>query len=207
MAVVKHAFMPFYIIIQFWNDFQVQGSAIFQAGATWTADDNIYDARDATNAADLSGVDTMSWWCDAGGGGVAGIAFVGALCTSYNTNLNEKQWSAAGSGFVSWNEIMNSFDSDQNRFVDPYVNGSHFIFKYRFSLMSLDTTLEWAMTLMINMEGMMGPAMGKVSWVTDHMIITNGQHAQNQIGKSIMHLWTGETDVLRIYQVKLFHEV
>ena len=43
----------------------------------------------------------MSWWCNAGGGGVAGIAFVGALCSSYNTNLNEKQWSAAGSGFVS----------------------------------------------------------------------------------------------------------
>ena len=48
----------------------------------------------------------MSWWCDAGEGGVAGIAFVGALCTSYNTNLNEKQWSAAGSGFVSWNEAI-----------------------------------------------------------------------------------------------------
>ena len=53
----------------------------------------------------------MSWWCDAGGGGVAGIAFVGALCTSYNTNLNEKQRSAAESGFVSWNEIMKSFDN------------------------------------------------------------------------------------------------
>ena len=53
----------------------------------------------------------MSWWCDNGGGGVAGIAFVGALCTSYNTNLNEKQRSAAESGFVSWNEIMKSFDN------------------------------------------------------------------------------------------------
>ena len=53
----------------------------------------------------------MSWWCDNGGGGVAGIAFVGALCTSYNTNLNEKQRSAAESGFVSWNEIMISFDN------------------------------------------------------------------------------------------------
>ena len=43
----------------------------------------------------------MSWFCEAGGGGVAGIAFVGSLCGSYNTNLNERQWSAAGTGFVS----------------------------------------------------------------------------------------------------------
>ena len=45
----------------------------------------------------------MSWWCNAGGGGVAGIAWVGTLCSGggYNTNLNEKQWSPAGSGFVS----------------------------------------------------------------------------------------------------------
>ena len=59
----------------------------------------------------------MSWWCDAGGGGVAGIAFVGALCTSYNTNLNEKQWSAAGSGFVSCNEIVKSFDTIEMSFL------------------------------------------------------------------------------------------
>ena len=44
---------------------------------------------------------TMSWFCEAGGGGVAGIAFVGSLCGSYNTNLNERQGSAAGTGFVS----------------------------------------------------------------------------------------------------------
>ena len=43
----------------------------------------------------------MSWFCEAGGGGVAGIAFVGSLCGSYNTNLNERQGSAAGTGFVS----------------------------------------------------------------------------------------------------------
>ena len=43
----------------------------------------------------------MSWFCENGGGGVAGIAFVGSLCGSYNTNLNERQWSAAGTGFVS----------------------------------------------------------------------------------------------------------
>ena len=45
----------------------------------------------------------MSWFCDAGGGGTAGIAFLGTLCVSggWNTNLNERQWSAAGTGFVS----------------------------------------------------------------------------------------------------------
>ena len=67
--------------------------------------------------------------------------------------------------------------------------------------MSLDTTLEWATTLMKNMEDMMDHAITKVSWAMDHMILTNGQPAQDQIGKSIMHRWTGETDVLRIYQV------
>jgi hypothetical protein len=87
---------------------KVQGSAVYNAGATWTADDNIYDARDATNALGLDGVDVMSWWCESGGGGTAGIAFVGALCSSYNTNLNEKQQNAAGSGFVS---------TDQNNYV------------------------------------------------------------------------------------------
>ena len=67
---------------------------------TWTADDNINDAREATNEGNY-GVDTMSWWCTPGGGGVAGIAYVGAICSTYNTNLNEKQSYAAGSGFVS----------------------------------------------------------------------------------------------------------
>jgi len=90
-------------------EFEVQGSALYKDGTTWTADDNIYDARDATNAAGLSGVDTMSWWCNAGGGGTAGIAFVGALCSSYNTNLNEKQWSVAGSGFVLAHELGHNF--------------------------------------------------------------------------------------------------
>ena len=80
---------------------KVQGTAIYNEGVTWTADDNIYDARDETNSAGLTGVDTMSWWCNRGGGGVAGIAFVGAICSRYNTNLNEKQRNAAGSGFVS----------------------------------------------------------------------------------------------------------
>ena len=80
---------------------KVEGSAVYNQGASWTADDDIYNAKDATNALNLDGVDVMSWWCDAGGGGVAGIAFVGALCSTSNTNLNEKQWSSAASGFVS----------------------------------------------------------------------------------------------------------
>ena len=69
---------------------------------TWYADDNIYDARTASN--ENSGThnpDVFAWWSASGGGGVAGIAFVGALCSSYHTSLNEKQSSAAGSGFVS----------------------------------------------------------------------------------------------------------
>ena len=87
----------------------------------------------------------MSWWCDAGGGGVAGIAFVGALCTSYNTNLNEKQRSAADSGFVSGNEIMISFDNVKICFSllrAQRIKNTYFIFKNRFLLMNLDTTLE-----------------------------------------------------------------
>ena len=51
-------------------------------------------------------VDTMSWWCGNGGGSTAGIAFVGALCSSYNINLNEKQSSIASSGYVSSIETM-----------------------------------------------------------------------------------------------------
>jgi len=51
----------------------------------------------------------MSWWCDNGGGDTAGIAYVGALCMSYNTNLNEKQDSVAASGFVSLFKIRNVF--------------------------------------------------------------------------------------------------
>ena len=67
--------------------------------------------------------------------------------------------------------------------------------------MNLDTTLEWAMILMRNMEGKVDHAIIKVSWAMDHMILTNGQPAHDPIGKSIMHRWIGETDVLRIYQV------
>ena len=81
--------------------FQVQGSPIFKPETRWNADNNIYNARQATLDENLKNVDTMSWWCDSGGGSVAGIAFVGALCTSYNINLNEFQLTQNGAGFVS----------------------------------------------------------------------------------------------------------
>ena len=64
------------------------------------------DANTATLAEGLVEVDVMSWWCDYGGGGVAGIAWRGTLCRSYNVNLNEKQSSQAGSGFVSIVETL-----------------------------------------------------------------------------------------------------
>ena len=72
-----------------------------QSGVTWTADDNIWDSRVAFNALGLTGVDTMSWWCDDPGSGVKGIAYLGTLCTTGGVNLNEKISSIAGSGFVS----------------------------------------------------------------------------------------------------------
>ena len=69
----------------------------------WTADDNIEDAAQETSAAhsSLPDVDLFAWWCNEGGGGVAGIAFVGALCSSYNINLNEYWSSQSGAAFVS----------------------------------------------------------------------------------------------------------
>ena len=84
---------------------QVQGKAIHKPGARWTADDNLDNASAATVQAGLSGVTTMSWFSASGGGGVAGIAWVGTLCMKhkgYMTNLNEKQRTAAATGFVSF---------------------------------------------------------------------------------------------------------
>ena len=81
---------------------------MYQSGAFWTADDNLQDASMATSDAGLSGVTAMSWFCNQGGGGVAGIAWVGTLCmgSGYNTNLNEAYSSYSVSGFVS--SIANS---------------------------------------------------------------------------------------------------
>ena len=67
----------------------------------WSADENIYDAREETLKVKMENVDVMSWWCDEGDGDIAGISFVGGLCSSYNLNLNEYQDSISASGFVS----------------------------------------------------------------------------------------------------------
>ena len=74
---------------------------MYKPGTFWTADNNIGDARQATEDAGLSGVTSMSWFCKWGGGGVAGIAYLGTLCGRYNTNLNEANSNKAVSGFVS----------------------------------------------------------------------------------------------------------
>ena len=54
----------------------------------------------------------MSWWCNQGGGGTAGIAYVGTLCMGdgYNTNLNEGDSSKAVSGYVSLPIFIHMFD-------------------------------------------------------------------------------------------------
>ena len=49
----------------------------------------------------MKNVDVMSWWCDKGAGDIAGISFVGGLCSSYNLNLNEYQESPSAAGYVS----------------------------------------------------------------------------------------------------------
>merc|ERR1712038_1143565 len=91
-------------------EFEVVGNSVYNQGVTWTADDNIYDARDASNAnSGAANPDMFAWFCSSGGGGVAGIAFVEALCSTYHTSLNEKQHSAAGSGFVLAHELGHNF--------------------------------------------------------------------------------------------------
>ena len=84
---------------------QVQGSPLYK-NVVWNADTNLKDAQRATNQANLRGVTTTSWWCDTGGGGVAGMAYVGCLCNSCATNLNEYQNTQSGSGFVSTGLIL-----------------------------------------------------------------------------------------------------
>ena len=75
---------------------------MYQSGAFWTADDNLSQAT-AASAASGADVTAFSWFVNQGGGGVAGIAWVGTLCmhSGYNTNLNEAYSSQAVSAFVS----------------------------------------------------------------------------------------------------------
>merc|ERR1719216_801337 len=53
----------------------------------------------------------MSWFCNQGGGGVAGMAWVGTLCmhSGYNTNLNEAYSSQAVSAFILSHELGHNF--------------------------------------------------------------------------------------------------
>ena len=88
------------IIIQTPCSRQVVGSAQFKPDTYWNADNNIKEANRMTNYLNPK-VDTMSWWCDYGGGSTAGIAYVGALCSGHRTNLNEYQSTQSASGFVS----------------------------------------------------------------------------------------------------------
>merc|ERR1712110_83117 len=98
-------------------EFEVQGDAIFEDGASWTAEYNLEDASSATYALGLDGVDTMSWWCDKDKDwGTEGIAWEGGLCSSsgWNTNLNEKQDSVAASGLLLAHELGHNFRMDHD---------------------------------------------------------------------------------------------
>ena len=79
------------------------GEPLFAEGQTWTSDDNLGDARTFSKNTGITGVTTFSWWTAYGGGGVAGMAWVGTLCHSnyYGTNINEKMSTAAQSAYVN----------------------------------------------------------------------------------------------------------
>ena len=87
--------------LHFSLNFQV-GDSIYKAGVTWNAENNIADARRASNTVPgRNRPDIWSWWCDNDGGGVLGRAFLGTLCTWSNININEKMKTYAASAFVS----------------------------------------------------------------------------------------------------------
>ena len=75
----------------------------------------------------MSGVTAMSWWCNQGGGGTAGIAYVGTLCMGdgYNTNLNEGDSSKAVSGYVSFPVFIHIYHSIPS-FIMARLNMSNF---------------------------------------------------------------------------------
>ena len=85
---------------------QVIGNTIYKEGATWKAETNLSDAKNAT-AESGSNADVVSWWCDRGGviGGdccVIGMAFIGGFCKfATNTNLNEMDKFNAAAGVVA----------------------------------------------------------------------------------------------------------
>ena len=72
---------------------------------TWHAGEDcegwcVDDANDLTNADNLNDVDVVSWWCNAGGDNIAGVAYLGGLCSDVRSNLNEKQDTVMQSGYV-----------------------------------------------------------------------------------------------------------
>ena len=81
--------------------YQIKEEPIFANEQKWSADQNFYDAREKTLSLNLKNIDVMSWWCDKKAGDIAGISFVGGLCSSYNLNLNEYQESPSSAGYVS----------------------------------------------------------------------------------------------------------
>ena len=80
---------------------KVQGDAVYKSGVTWCADNNLEDAMSATNALNLNGVDTMTWWTNDGCGSVAGQAYIASLCSQHGVNINERLDSVAKSAYVS----------------------------------------------------------------------------------------------------------
>ena len=86
----------------------------------WTADNDIWQAKLESNIARENGIiaDTYSWFCNRGGGGVAGVAFVAELCNRRAVNLNERQRTYASSGFVSYEShlkiLIQCFKKDIN---------------------------------------------------------------------------------------------
>ena len=91
---------------------QVQGDAVFEKGKSWTADDSLGEADDVTDSLGLNEVDVMSWGCGNGGErAIAGKAYLGRLCTSLSTNINEKRDHVADSGFVRLLKVSQKFRS------------------------------------------------------------------------------------------------
>ena len=67
----------------------------------------------------------MSWFVAKGGGDIAGMAWLGTLCRidkGLMTNINEKQRTAAKTGFVSFNTsptIIILFQSNRQYIIFP----------------------------------------------------------------------------------------